>query len=172
NAKRLFLTDEDADVRLQGHFGERDRDTAVGDVVAGGDPACIDARADEIARALLGPEVNGGRRTFLAAVDLAQPDRLAQMPHALAVCEHDVAGALEADTDRLCEVVDDADAPDRGGGQDGAAAARRLRFIVKTDVARHDRIVERPARLAHALQAARDLAHDFRALRIGEVEAV
>src|SRR3546814_8999250 len=79
-------------------------------------------------------------------VDFAQPDRLAEMPGAFADREDDVAGLLEADADRLVQILDHADAADRGGRQDRAAAAGCLRFIVEADVARHDRIVERAAR--------------------------
>src|SRR3546814_12636635 len=79
---------------------------------------------------------------------------------------------LEADADRFRQILDHADAADRGGGQDGAAAARCLAFVIEADVARNDREIERAARLAHAVEAAEELTHDFGALRIGEVQAV
>src|SRR3546814_5670423 len=52
------------------------------------------------------------------------------------------------------------------------AAAGCLGLVVEADVARHDRIVERAARLAHPVEAAGDLPHDLGALRVREVEAV
>ncbi len=128
--------------------------------------------ADEIAGALFGAQVDRRRRAFLATADFAQPDRLAEMAGALADREHDIAGALEADADGLRQIVDHADAADRGGGQDRAAAAGRLALVIEADVARDDRIVKRAARLAHAVEAPGDLPHDLGALRIGEVEAV
>src|SRR3546814_5987679 len=45
-------------------------------------------------------------------------------------------------------------------------------LVVEAEVARHDRIVERAARLAHPVEAAGDLPHDLGALRVREVEAV
>src|SRR3546814_5239571 len=142
------------------------------DVVAGGDPAGIDRLADEIAGAFFGAEVNGRRRAFFAAMECAQPNRLAKMARALADREYDIAGALEADADRLVPILDHADAADRGGRQDRAAATGRLALVIEADVARDDRIVERAARLRHAVEAAHNLPHDFGALRVGEIEAV
>src|SRR5690606_33273022 len=115
-----------ADIRPERHFGERDGDAAIRHVVAGRDPALVDRMADEVTGALFRLQVHRRRRAFLAAVNLAQPDRLAQMAHPLADREDDVAGALEADADGLAQVVDDADAADRGGRQDRAAATGRL----------------------------------------------
>ena len=45
-------------------------------------------------------------------------------------------------------------------------------FVVERDVARHDREVERPAGCGHALDAADELAHDFRAFGAAEIEVV
>src|SRR3546814_4244281 len=81
----------------------------------GGDPAGIDRAADEVAGALFGAQVDGRRRAFLAAEDFAQPHRLAEVAGAFADREDDVAGALEADADRLVHILDHADAADRGG---------------------------------------------------------
>src|SRR3546814_16957194 len=91
------------------------------DVVAGGDPAGIDRLADEIAGAFFGAEVNGRRRAFFAAMDFAQPNRLAKMARALADREYDIAGALEADADRLVPILDHRDHTARGGRQDRSA---------------------------------------------------
>ena len=67
--------DAGADVAGHGHLGQRHQQAAVGEVVAGGEPAAADQLADEIAVAALGREVDGRRRAVLAAVDLAQIDR-------------------------------------------------------------------------------------------------
>ncbi len=47
-----------------------------------------------------------------------------------------------------------------------------VRFVVKRDVARHDRIVEHAAGFAHAAHAGDELAHDFGPLGIGEIHVV
>ncbi len=79
---------------------------------------------------------------------------------------------FESDGRHHIDVLQQANAADGGGGQDCRAAARRLGFVVERDVARHDGEVERAAGVAHAFQAAGELGHDFRPLRIGEVQAV
>src|SRR3546814_5926226 len=84
DAEGLFLADEHADVRLERHFGESDRDAAVGDVVACRDPAGADRAADEIAGAPFGFQVDGRRRAFLATMDFAQPHLLAEVHHSFA----------------------------------------------------------------------------------------
>ena len=77
--------------------------------------------------------------------------------------------AIVADFDQIGQQPN---AADRGRRQDRGATAGRLAFIVERHVARHDREVERAARIAHAVEAAGQLRHDLGPLRIGEVEAV
>ena len=92
-AERRGAVDQRADIAGQRHFGERDGEAAVGDVVAGGDRAAGDRGADELAGGLLGVQVDGRRRaaSALAAVDLAQPERLAEMAVPVADRDDDVA---------------------------------------------------------------------------------
>src|SRR3546814_3543426 len=70
-----------------------------------------------IAGALFGAQVDGRRRAVFAAQNFAQPHRLAEVAGAFADREDDVAGALEADADRLVQILDHADAADRGRRQ-------------------------------------------------------
>ena len=105
-------------------------------------------------------------------MDLAQPQCLAEVAHPLADRDHRVAQALEPDRAAVTPVLQQPDAADRRGGQDRAASAGRLALIVEADVAGHDREVERTARLRHPLDAADELAHDPRVLRVAEVHAV
>ena len=82
-------------------------------------------------------------------------------------------GALEGDADRLPPVLDQADAADRGRGEDRlAGAVLGLGLVVERDVAGDDREVERAAGLGHALDAADELAHDLGPLRVAEIHAV
>src|SRR3546814_12694060 len=94
------------------------------------------------------------------------------MAHALADREDDVAGALEADADRLAQIVDHPDAADRGGRQDRAAAAGRLALVIEAHIARHDRIVECAAPLAHAVETTGEMSHAIWPLRVGGVAEV
>src|ERR1700724_4120641 len=66
------------------------------------------------------------------------------------------------------EIVEQSDAADRGRRKDAAAVG----LVVERDVAGHDREVERAAGFRNALQAADELAHDLRPLRIAEIEIV
>ncbi len=75
---------------------------------------------------------------------------------------------LEARRWRCRHVVEQADAADGGRRQDAAAVG----LVVERDVARHDGEVERPAGLADAADAADELAHGLRPLRIAEIEVV
>src|SRR5215204_4708188 len=81
------------------------------------------------------------------------------------------SGVFKPDRRRLLPIVQQTNPADRGGGEDRRAAAGRLAFVVETDVAAHDREVERPARVAHPAEALDELGHDFRPLRVAEVEA-
>ena len=171
-AERLLTVDHRADVAGQRHFGKRHGNAAVGHVVNGAELAIGDAVADQVAGLALGGEIDGRGRALFAAMAFAQPHRLAEMSAAGADDEDDVADALEGDRRVLRPVLQQADAANRWGRQDGRAAAGRLRFVVERDVARHDREIERTAGIAHALEAADDLTHDLGPLRVGEVQAV
>src|SRR5262245_15219218 len=83
-----------------------------------------------------------------------------------------LAGRLEGDGGRLGVVLQKSDTTDGRRRQDRAAPAGRLALVVEADVARNDRIVEHLARRAHAFEAANDLSHDLRPLRVREVEAI
>ena len=76
--------------------------------------------------------------------------------------------ALKARRRRLRDVVDEADAADRGRRRNPGAH----RLVVERHVARDDREVERPRRLADALDAADQLAHGVGPLGIAEIEIV
>ena len=65
-------------------------------------------------------------------------------------------------------VGDQPDAADHRGRQDRLAA----RLVVERHVARDDRVVERQAGLAHALDAAGELAHDLGLLGVAEIHVV
>ena len=75
---------------------------------------------------------------------------------------------FSARIDRLPRVGDQADAADHRGRQDRAAAG----LVVERHVARHDRIVERQAGLADALDRADELAHDLGPLGVAEIHIV
>ena len=72
------------------------------------------------------------------------------------------------------EIVQQSDAADRRRRQDAAAQffSRKSGLVVERDIAGHHREVERAAGFRDALQAADELAHDFRPLRIAEIEIV
>ncbi len=61
-AERRRAVDQRADIAGQRHFGERDGEAAVGDVVAGGDRAAGDRGADEVAGGALVVQVDRRRR--------------------------------------------------------------------------------------------------------------
>ena len=63
----------------QRHLGQALRQAAIGNVVNGGDLAGADELAHEIAVAAFAGEIDGRRRAILAAENLAQIDRLADM---------------------------------------------------------------------------------------------
>ena len=71
--------DRRADARRHRHFGERDGEPAVGDIVHGGGDAAADQLAHEIADALLMRQIDRRRRAVGAAVDVAHIDRLREM---------------------------------------------------------------------------------------------
>ncbi len=136
--------------------------------MAGGDPARGDLGAHEIAVAALGGEIDRRRRPLLAAGELAQVERAAEMALGLADQQDRLAGALEGEAHRAGGVVDQADAADRRRRQDAAA----IGLVVERDIAGDDGVVEREAGLAHAFDAAGELAHDLRPLGIAEIHVV
>src|SRR3546814_17712668 len=73
----------------------------------------------------------------------------------LADHEDRLALVLEGDGGRLAPVGQQADAADGRRGQDRAASAGRLGFVVEADVARHDREVERLTRFAQDRKSTR-----------------
>ena len=76
--------------------------------------------ADEIAVGAFGGQIDGGRRAFLAAGDLAQPQRLAE-PALGGADQHDVEPGRQRDArPRLRRIVQHAEAADRRRRQDRA----------------------------------------------------
>src|SRR5439155_16631551 len=77
------------------HFGERDEEAAVAQVMAGADAPRLDLCADEIAVAPLGFEIDRRRRALFALLDLPEIERGAEM--ALGVADQDdrLANRLE-----------------------------------------------------------------------------
>ena len=84
----------------------------------GGDKALLDEVADALARALLGGEIDGRRRALAPAVADFEPERLADMAVAVADEDEMFALGLERDGRALLPIVEQADATDRGRGQD------------------------------------------------------
>src|SRR3954454_14895767 len=81
--------------------------------------------------------------------------------------------SLEANRRALLPIVEQTDAADRGGGEDGeAGAVFAFGLVVEADVAAHDGEIERSAGLGNAFDTADELAHDLRPLRVAEVEAI
>ena len=116
-------------------------------------------------------EIDRRRRAVLAVEQVAQVDRLAQMrapPVGRADQQDRLVVGGKADARHLGPVGQQADAADGGGGQDAAA----IGLVVERDIARNDREIERPAGLADALDGMDQLAHDFGALGIAEIEIV
>ena len=136
------------------------------------DESFADQRLDQFTSAAFGGQVDGGRWSFLATVQLAQPDRLSQVSDGVAEDENVLARCLEGNGGRFRPVGEQPDRAYRGRGEDGGPAARCFALIVKTDIAADDGRVERDAGFAHPFEAADDLAHDFGTLRIAEVETV
>src|SRR5438309_8164133 len=80
---------------------------------------------------------------------------------------------LERDCRTLSPMLQQTDAADRGGGEDGEAASIfAFRLVVEAHVAAHDGEVERSAGFGDAFDAAHELAHHFGPLRVAELEAI
>jgi hypothetical protein len=96
-------------------------------------------------------EIDRRRWALFAAVDLAQPERLAEMPPRLPD-QHEAGGAIARSKRDPAERDQSASRPTppiRGGRQDRrAAAVLVLGLVVERDIAAHDREVERAAGLA------------------------
>ena len=94
--------------------------------MAGGDRAAGDRGADEVAGGMLGDQVDRRRRAGLAPsrpwISRSQSD-WPRWPRRSPIATITSPAPLKRDADRLSPVLDQADAADRGGGQDGAAAA-------------------------------------------------
>ena len=140
-----------ADAGRHRHFGERDQEPAVGDIMHRGGDALDDQRADEIAGHALGRKIDRRRRALLALADFAQVERLAEPAIGLADEQDGLVGGLEGERRRLGEIVDQADAADRGRRQDRPAVG----LVVERDIAGHDREIERLAGLGDAADRSR-----------------
>ena len=92
--RRARDADFGTDVAGQRHFGQRDQQPAVGEIVARVDAAVFDQLAHECAVLLLRREIDRRRGALFAAFDLAQIDRLAEMPARFA--DQDAARRLRA----------------------------------------------------------------------------
>src|SRR3546814_18905077 len=89
----------------------------------GGDLAVSDELTHEITRRLFLGEVDGRGRTFLATGDLAQPQRLAEMPAGVPDHEDRFALGLEGDGGAVSPVMEPADTADGGRRTAGGAGA-------------------------------------------------
>ena len=78
------------------------------------------------------------------------------------------SGRFEGERRRCREIVDQADAADGRRRQDRASVG----LVVERDIAGHDREIERLAGFGDATNAADELPHDLRPLRIAEIEIV
>ena len=108
-------------------------------------------------------------RAFFFAANFAQVQRLAEPAFARLTGEqNDFALGFERHGRHGIKVVDEADAADGRGRQNGTSVG----FVVERDVAGDDGIVEDLAGFADAFDSLDDLAHDFGLLRIAEVEIV
>ncbi len=136
--------------------------------MAGGRLAVADDRTDEIAVAAFREEIDFRCRAIAAAEDVAQIDRGAEMAAVGADQDQLIAFGCAADAGHRLPVGQQADAGDRRRRQDRDAVG----LVVERDVAGDDREIERAAGLADALHGLDELAHDFRLLRIAEIEVV
>ena len=79
-----------------------------------------------------------------------------------------LALALESGRHGLGNIRDQADGADGGGGEDASAVG----LVVKRDIARDHREIERQTGFAHTLDALDELTHDPGPLRVAEVHGV
>ena len=139
---------------LQRHFGDRDQQAAIGDVMHRIDPAGFDQAAHEIAMSSFQRQIDRRRGAFFLAFDLAQVDGLAQMALGFADQDDDIACALEGDGRHFGDVFQQPDAADGGRGQNAFA----IGLVVERAIAGDDREVQRAAGGADAVDAGDDLA--------------
>ena len=131
--------------------------------------AMLDQDADELASGPFRRQVDRWRRALLAAVAFAQVQRLPEVAAARRADQPDrIACAFERQCRLTGIVVDQPHAADRRRRQD----PRAIGLVIQADISAHHREVERAAGFRHALDAADELPHDLRALRIAEVHAV
>src|SRR4029079_4074998 len=105
-----------------------------------------------------GREVDRRRRALLAAADIAQIDGLTEPALAVADQQDRLISRLEGERGGFGEIIQEANAAVRVWRRYAAAVG----LVVERDVAGPDREVERTAGFRNALQAADELAHDFR----------
>src|SRR5665213_4083965 len=119
------------------------------------------ARSDEAAHefpiAPLGGEIDGWRRAVLPTEQLTQIEAGSEL--AVTDADHQLSIPVAHRREvRPRGVVDDQPhGADGRGGWNGDT----IGLVVERDIAAHDREVERPARLAHAVDGPDDLAHDL-----------
>ena len=94
------------------------------------------------------------------------------MPVIIANDENAIAVTLESNRRHFADIFQHADAADCWSRQNRTATASGLAFIIQRHIARHDRVIQRSAGVAHPFETAHDLRHDFGALRVGEIQAV
>src|SRR3546814_20345377 len=90
----------------------------------GGDLAVSDELTHEITRRLFLGEVDGRGRTFLATGDLAQPQRLAEMPAGVPAHEDRFALGLEGDGGAVRPVLEQARSEERRVGNECVSTSR------------------------------------------------
>src|SRR5690242_2506597 len=127
-----------------------------------------DERSNEVSMALFPGEIDGRRRPFLAAQDLAQIDRLAEMAAMATNQQNDFALGLEAQGGHFPQIRQEADTANGRRWQDRLPVG----LVVERDIARNDREVEHPAGFANALDGLDECAHDLGPLRVAKVEVV
>src|SRR5204863_9411492 len=114
----------------QRHFGQSDEQPAVGNVVDRRDQTGGDRLAHRFAMAALGGEVDRRRRAVFPAGELAEPERLAELPGAVAEQSDVVAVRLEGDGCARLPISKRPDAADRRRGEAGGVAAFRLDLVL------------------------------------------
>ena len=135
--------------------------------------AVIDEPTDDVAMEFFVLEVDTRRRTILAAMNFAQPERLSDIRIVGADNGEALALSLECHRRHLVDIVEQADASDGRGRQHGCCLAVRIRsLVVKRDIARDDRHIERGAGFGHAFYTANKLPHDLGLFGIAEIHAV
>ena len=133
----------------------------------GADKAVADQRADKIAVLLLKRQINF-RRCAAELEEIACVNALAQMAACIANQHQRIALLQPIGRRAAFEIVDDADRADGRRWQNGLAVG----LVIERDIAADDREREFATGFRHPVDRTHDLAHDFRALRITEIEIV